>query len=71
MYCPAIWEVVVDQLPLELPPLPEPQEEAVSKIRPLLSVWRHLVPDPAKLESVRVPEERAVEIRLPIFAVLE
>jgi hypothetical protein len=76
MNWPATWEVVVDQVPPEPPPpLPEPQAEAAKEMRPLLSVWRHLTPEPAKLEEVKVlafneVAVKATETREPMLAVL-
>lgn len=77
MNCPATCEVVVDQVPPEPPPpLPEPQAEAAKEIRPLLSVWRHLTPEPAKLDEVNVlavkeVADKATETREPMLAVLD
>ena len=75
MYWPVTCEVVVDQVPPEPPAPPVPQAAAAKEMRPLLSVWRQRVPEPPRLEAVRVVASRettlsAVAERLPIEAVL-
>lgn len=55
MYSPKTCEVVVDHVPPPLPPPPEPQALAAKEMRPLLSVWRHLVPEPER-EPILIDE---------------
>ena len=61
---------MVDHVPPLLPPPPEPQDEAAKETKPLLSVWRHRIPDPPKLVTVRLVREPVVPKRLVNVAVV-
>lgn len=59
---------MVDQVPAPPPLPPDPQAPAATETMPLLSVWRHLVPNPAKLDKESSEEVMLDELRLPILA---
>jgi hypothetical protein len=62
---------VVDQVPPEAPPLPpDPQAPAAKEIKPLLSVCKHLVPEPARLETVNALEVRLAKVADPARRIL-
>jgi hypothetical protein len=57
--------VVVAHVPPPVPaPPPVPQAPAATDTRPVLSVWRQRVPEPARAESVILPVVMLVEVRL-------
>lgn len=57
-------------MPPELPPPPDPHAPAANETTPLLSVCKHLVPEPARLETINALEVKLVKVAAPARKIL-